>query len=89
MNYVELTTRTSMMSRCDEGHILWDYETFLNVFIEEMVLLRPPHMIKQYETKKVWLQTLLYDSKHNLQKMSRCDAEQDFYKKLISKTILP
>ena len=29
------------------------YETFLNVFIEDMVLLRPPHMIKQYETQKV------------------------------------
>ena len=45
-----------------------------------MVLLRPPHMIKQYETKKVWLQTLLFDSKHNMQDMSWCDAEQDFYK---------
>ena len=42
-----------MMSRCDVGHILLDFETFFYVFIEEMVLLRPPHMIKQYETQKV------------------------------------
>ena len=34
MNYVELTTRTSMMSWCDAAHILWDFETFMNGPIE-------------------------------------------------------
>ena len=50
------------MSWCDAGQILWDFKTILNVLIEKMVFLRPPHMIKQYETQQVSLQTLLYDS---------------------------
>ena len=78
MNYVELTTWTSMMSLCDAGHIFWNFQTFTNVFIEEMVLLRPAHMIKQNETKKVWLKILLNDSQHDIQIMPRCDAAQDF-----------
>ena len=70
-----------MMFWCDAGHNIWDFQKKLNVCMDEMVLLRPPHIITQYETEKVWLQTLLYDS--------QCNAEPDFYKKNISKAILP
>ena len=59
------------------------YEIFnfcLIIFIEEMVLLGLPHMIKQYKTQKVRLQSLIYYSQYDIHIMSRCNTTQDFYK---------